>query len=78
MFYPIQIMGTKYWWFFVFGGIYIALAIRGQIGNKQIQGRSEVFVNLTMLIFAVLSIGFGFKLRRLQKKGIEYTKSLKK
>lgn len=68
-------MKTKYWWFYVFGGIYLSMAIGAQIGNKLYNGSSEAIVNLILIAFAVLSVGYGFKLRRLYKRGIESTKS---
>ena len=68
-------MKTKYWGFYVFGGIYFAMAIGAQIGNREYSESAETTINLILIVFAVLSVGFGFKLRRLYKRGIENTKS---
>ncbi len=55
-------------------GVFIALGLGSQIGR----GYSDPSVNFTMLVLAVLSMGYGFKLKRLAKKGIKDTLELKK
>ena len=52
-------MKTKFWPTLVIGGILLTAA--------------STF-NLLIIIFAILSVGYGFKLRRLAKKGIKDTK----
>ncbi len=43
------------------------------LGTKSIE---ELIAGVIMIIFAALFMGFGFKLRRLSKKGVEDTKKL--
>ncbi|KKL07691.1 hypothetical protein LCGC14_2583450, partial [marine sediment metagenome] len=52
-------MKTKFWPTLVIGGILLTAAST---------------LNLLIIIFAILSVGYGFKLRRLAKKGIKDTK----
>ena len=67
-------MKTKYWPTLVIGGIILAMGMGSQIGNQQYEGRIDVMIALILLIFGVASVIFGFKLRKLAKKGIKDTK----
>lgn len=68
-------MKTKYWKIFVYGGILLAMGVGSQIGNPYL--KTDPYANLFMVIFAVISVGFGFKLRRMNKNGIQDTKQEK-
>lgn len=66
-------MKTKFWPSFVAFGIVLASGI----GTRTITSDYDpvqAFVNLIIFVLAVLFVGYGLKLRRLKKKGIEDTK----
>jgi hypothetical protein len=67
-------MKTKYNITLIIGGIIFG----GSIGTGIVQGTMDIYTAIPIFIFAVLSVGYGFKLRILAKKGIKDTKELKK
>lgn len=64
-------MKTKYATTLILGGLFLAVAVGGS-------GFGGGIANLLMAGFAILSVGYGFKLRSLAKKGIEDTTDEKK
>ena len=64
-------MKTKYWKFFVFAGVLLALSIGSQIGNKHLE--SDPYVSPFFIAFAIIHVGFGLKLRKMNKKGNKNT-----
>jgi len=57
---------------------FIWVSIILAVGIASARGKSNSYQNLTVLILAVLSLGYGIKLRRLAKRGIKDTLELKK
>jgi hypothetical protein len=68
-------MRTLHYNKFIWFGAIIGLGLGSQIGRGD---SGEPSVNLTMFFLAVLSMGYGFKLKRLAKRGIKDTQELKK
>ena len=56
-------MKTKYWFLITFGGLWA-------------MGSGFAFRNIIWVIIGIFLLGYGLKLRRLAKKGIENTKKL--
>ncbi len=72
-------MKTSYWKLFFWIGIILALSIGSQIGSPLNNGTSsQAMANITLMVTAIVFVGYGLKLKILVKKGIKNTKDVKK
>lgn len=65
-------MKTKFASTYIFFGIMLGAGVGIQITSMPKEPASAV-ANLIMLAFAVMTLGYGFKLRKLARKGITDT-----
>jgi len=68
-------MKTKFWKSFVFLAILLGGGVAAQFGNST--DSAEAVVNIIFIVLAVLTLGWAFKLRKLEKKGIKDTSEIK-
>ena len=70
-------MKTKHGNKLIFIGIFLAMSAGSQIARGEYQGGPGILAFLIIAILAILSVGYGRKLKRLEKKGIKDTNETK-
>lgn len=62
-------MNTKFWPTLVFGGIILGASAGYNVLRASTS--AEMLAGYIIIIFAIVSVGYGFKLKGLSKKGVK-------